>query len=242
MNIRAVFCEIWRVFLAKWFWFASIGTVIFLWLGLGSESYYMLQSSEIPLDMLGLLQTTMTSESTALSLPALAALPAAAVALAEMRTGIFRAKVFRAGRCSWRTGKIGACMVSAVLSQLLGVLIFIGVLFGLTLKNGSVEESAVEGALWGAIGARLLASVAFACFGSTIAVLTGSSASAYVAPMAACFTLKLLGSRFFLDVQYIDPLEWMSGDKNAIKLLLILCVIMIIAQDLALRREMKRHA
>ena len=101
---RAAVWETLRSLTDKWFWLAAGATVIFLWLGIGTESYIMLQSSEFPVDKRELLQNSLMSESTSLSLPALAALPAAAMALTEVKTGIVRSKVFRVGRRAWRIG------------------------------------------------------------------------------------------------------------------------------------------
>lgn len=235
---RAAVWETLRSFTDKWFWLAAVATVIFLWLGIGTESYIMLQSSEFPVDKRELLQNSLMSESTALSLPALAALPAAAMALTEVKTGIVRSKVFRVGRRAWRIGKLAACAVSAVLSQMMGIVAFVGILSILECRNGCIVPSAVENGVIGTmIGAHLLAAVIFACFGAAMAMLTGIGASAYVAPMAACFTMKLLGSRFFLETPYIDPTEWLSGNEFALRLLWMLLAATMCLFDLALRKD-----
>ena len=240
--LRCSALESFRALMGKWFAFAAVGTLIFLWLGIGTDSFNMLRSDQFTVDRQNLIYMSLTSESTALSLPALAALPAAAMALTELRTGIFRAKVFRSGRAAWRTGKIISCITSAALSQAVGLLAFSLVLWVFELKRGSVEVSSVEsGVLGGMIFARLLAGAAFACFGAALSLATGSAATAYVAPMAACFTLKLLGSRFFLETRYIDPIEWLSGDKFALTLLWFILAATLILFDIILRKEMERH-
>lgn len=239
--MKAVTCELYRMLRGRWFWLTVLGTAVCLWLGLGSNSWEMIRHGYFGNEILELLKTALTGQSSVLLLPALAALPAANNALNEIRCGAMRMRVFRVGRRHYRVGKLAVCTLGAMLSQLLGMMLFYGVLWAMYAAHGVANVIALTSIL-SMITARLLAAGAYACLGAMIALWTDASASAYVAPMAACFTLKLLGSRFFIDVPYVDPSDWLAGSNFALGLTLILCVGMLILFDIVLRKEMRKNA
>lgn len=240
--MRAVFCEVGKVLCGRWLFLSAVCTAAFLWLGLGSHSYWMISVDEYSVDFIFLLNLSLTGESTMLSLPLLAALPAAASALTELRTGAFRAKVFRTGKGKWQAGKVCSCAAAAVCSQIAGIIIFSAVIALFTsIKGGVFPSISVMLGVLPVICARALSAVIFAGFGMVAAVLSGSSASAYVAPLAACFSLKLIGSRFFPGAVYINPAKWLCGDSQALILLTACCAAVILWQAVVLGTELKRH-
>lgn len=239
--MKTVICELRRVLCGRWFYWAALGTTVCLWLGMGSASWRMIRYGHFGSSFKALIQTALTGQSSMLSLPALAALPAASVALQEIRCGAMRTRIFRVGRRSYRVGKLTVCVLGAMLSQILGATLFIGLLYALYTVHGAAIQMSLTSVL-SMLAARWLASAAYACFGAGMALCTNTSASAYVAPMAACFTLKLLGSRFFIGVPYVDPSDWLAGGAGALPLMLILCVGMLGLFDAALGREMAHHA
>lgn len=239
--MKTIICELRRVLCGRWFYWAALGTTVCLWLGMGSASWRMIRYGHFVSSFKALIQTALTGQSSVLSLPALAALPAASVVLQEIQCGAMRTCVFRVGRRRYRVGKLTTCVLGAMLSQILGTILFVGLLYGLYTIHGADVQMSLTSVL-PMLATRLLASAAYACFGAVIALCTNTSASAYVAPTAACFTLKLLGSRFFIGVPYVDPSDWLAGGASALALMLILCVGMLGLFDATLGREMAHHA
>ncbi len=229
--------EILRVLKGRWFLISILGTALFLWTGIGSESYFVLNDSEHMFNVSVILRRALVSESSMLSLPALAALPAAASALLELRCGAARNAVFRAGRKSYLFGKLLSLLVSALLAQLAGIVLFTLILFS---AGGAFAASDVS-ALWEPIAARLAVSGAYACMGAIFALASGTSAAAYVAPMAVCYALIMISARFLIDVPYINPTDWLIGD-SAFLVSSILCAVCAVMFLLVLKREMRKFA
>lgn len=78
-----------------------------------------------------------------LTLPALSALPFAAQALHEIKSGAIRPAVFRTGRKNWIIGKVAGCVISGMLLQGAAV----GLLF--LILNGLMRGYAGQWFPWG---------------------------------------------------------------------------------------------
>ena len=175
-----------------------------------------------------------------LTLPALSALPFAAQALHEIKSGAIRPAVFRTGRKNWIIGKVAGCVISGMLLQGAAV----GLLF--LILNGLTVAMIRQGFPWGEGGdfwpillRRMLCGGIWAGVGCVIALATETASAAYLSPLCLCYALMMIGTRFFPDAAMLNPMQWMSG---ATWFLVLLLVVTIAIQVLSLKRGVQRYA
>ena len=175
-----------------------------------------------------------------LTLPALSALPFAAQALHEIKSGAIRPAVFRTGRNSWIIGKAAGCVISGMMLQGAAV----GLLF--LILNGLMRGYAGQWFPWGDGGdfwpmllRRMLCGGIWAGVGCVIALVTETASAAYLAPLCLCYALMMIGTRFFPDAAMLTPMQWVNG---AAWLLVVLLIITIALQALFLKRGVQRYA
>ena len=246
--MKCIYYDLRRAIAGRWFFAALIAATAALYLSVGQATYGLLGYLE-SIDMYedsfwysvsDLLVLGMKGDFGMLTLPALSALPFAAQALHEIKSGAIRPAVFRTGRKSWIIGKAAGCMVSGMLLQSAAV----GLLF--LILNGFMRGYAGQWLPWGEGGDfwlllfnRMLCGGIWAGVGCVIALATETASAAYLAPLCLCYALMMIGTRFFPDMAMLNPMQWVSG---ASWILLILLAITLSFQVLFLNRGVKRYA
>lgn len=174
-----------------------------------------------------------------LTLPALSALPFAAQALHEIKSGAIRPAVFRTGRKNWIIGKVAGCVISGMLLQGAAV----GLLF--LILNGLTVAMIRQGFPWGEGGdfwpillRRMLCGGIWAGVGCVIALATETASAAYLAPLCLCYALMMIGTRFFPDAMMLNPMQWVSG---ATWFLTIVLAFTLALQALFLKRGAQKY-
>ena len=241
--MKCILSDFRRAIAGRWFLAALIATIITIYLSVGRATYGLigyLENIEMYDDsfwysMSDLLALGIKGNFGMLTLPALSALPFAAQALHEIKSGAIRPAVFRTGRKNWIIGKATGCVVSGMLLQ--GVAV--GLLF--LILNGLMYGIAGQWFPWGKGGDfwPLLFNRIWAGVGCVIALVTETASAAYLAPLCLCYALMMIGTRFFPDAAMLNPMQWVSG---ASWILLILLAITLSFQVLFLNRGVKRYA
>ena len=215
-----------------WFTLSILVLVISLWLDIGTEAYWLLHQEVV--DPIELFSKALLGNGSVISLPLLASLPCAASAWQELNAGAARLAVFRCGRVSYITGKLIAVLFMAALAQVIGLMFFLGMLL---MICPSVHAPFPILALL----ARLLTAMFFSAVGGAGALVAKDAVSAYVIPIALCFALSMISSRFLISVRLANPLNWLKGDPQAIGLLILLIVSASVIYVTSLRLVMKQY-
>lgn len=221
-----------RAITGRWFLVAFFASVVSLYMSIGDQSYYlinMLTEMELSedsfwLDAASLLLQGMQGDFGVMILPALSALPFAAQALQEIKSGAIRPAVFRVGRKNWIAGKLLSTFASGMLLQIVAAV-------GLLLIFHLMMLICVGG--WFPMGdftpvrplllRRMLCGGIWAGAGCLMALMTETTSAAYLAPLCLCYTMVMIGIRFFPDVALLNPSNWLSG--MLWPLLLVLAVL-----------------
>lgn len=222
--------EIFRILKSKWFWLSASITVVTLWAGIGPDSYWLLQGAEM--ESAWLFQNAFTSSMNAIALPLLAALPGAALVRKELGSGSVRSVLFRIGMRKYLFSRVASLLLSSVAAQLIGAGCFIMIL-GFLATDVSFPITYLT--------ARLICTAVFSVVGSFGALLTKDMTCAYAVPIASCFALSMLRSRFMIEAEYIDPLCWLSGTPDKLLFMGVTLVLLLNGYTLFLRREVKRN-
>ena len=246
--MKSICYDLRRAIAGRWFLAALIATIITIYLSVGRATYGLigyLENIEMYDDsfwysMSDLLALGMKGNFGMLTLPALSALPFAAQALHEIKSGAIRPAVFRTGRKNWIIGKATGCVVSGMLLQGVAVgllfLILNGLMYGIA---GQWFPWGKGGGFWPLLFNRMLCGGIWAGVGCVIALVTETASAAYLAPLCLCYALMMIGTRFFPDAAMLNPMQWVSG---ASWILLILLAITLSFQVLFLDRGVKRYA
>ena len=134
--MKSICYDVHHAIARRWFLAALIATTVALYLSVGQatygligylESYELFEENSFGYSMTDMLTMGMKGDFGLLTLPALSALPFAAQALHEIKSGAIRPAVFRTGRNSWIIGKAAGCVISGMLLQ--------GAAVGLLLSN-----------------------------------------------------------------------------------------------------------
>ncbi|NLG37612.1 MAG: hypothetical protein GX549_06310 [Clostridiales bacterium] len=231
--MRAIRADMRRALTGIWFPISVVATVACLWMDLGEDSYWLLRGGGM--EPMTLFAEALAGAGSALALPILAALPAAGAALRELSAGAARMAVFRCGRGAYIAGKLLAVLLAATLSQSAGCFAFAGLLLMLCPAPAAAFPASI-------LLNRLLSAMVFSLIGGVGALLTDDPVSACTVPTAASFALTMLSSRFLIGVRYVSPLSWLSGDSDALTLLIALIAAASALYAVVLRRELGRHA
>lgn len=247
--MKSICYDVRRAIAGRWFLAALMATTVALYLSIGQasygligylESYELFEENSFWYAMSDLLALGMKGDFGMLTLPALSALPFAAQALHEIKSGAIRPAVFRTGRNSWIIGKAVGCVASGMLLQGAAV----GLLF--LILNGLMRGYAGQWFPWGDGGnfwpmllRRMLCGGIWAGIGCVIALATETASAAYLAPLCLCYALMMIGTRFFPDAAMLNPMQWLNG---ASWLLVILLIITISLQVLFLERGVQKYA
>ena len=150
--MKCIYYDLRRAIAGRWFFAALIATTVALYLSVGQatygligylESYELFEENSFGYSMTDMLTMGMKGGFGLLTLPALSALPFAAQALHEIKSGAIRPAVFRTGRNSWIIGKAAGCVISGMLLQGAAV----GLLF--LILNGLMRGYAGQWIPWG---------------------------------------------------------------------------------------------
>ena len=149
--MKCILSDVRRAIAGRWFLAALMATTVALYLSIGQASYGLIgylesiewQEGNFWYSMSDLLALGMKGDFGMLTLPALSALPFAAQALHEIKSGAIRSAVFRTGRKSWIIGKVAGCAISGMLLQGAAV----GLLF--LILNGLMYGIAGQWFPWG---------------------------------------------------------------------------------------------
>ena len=246
--MKSICYDLRRAIAGRWFIAALIATAAALYLSIGQATYSLIdylesiewQEDNFWYSLSDLLILGMQGDFGVLTLPALSALPFAAQALHEIKSGAIRPAVFRTGRTAWIMGKAAGCALSGMLLQGAAV----GLLF--LILNGLMCGIAGQCFPWGngtdfwlLLFNRMLCGGIWAGVGCVIALVTETASAAYLAPLCLCYALMMIGTRFFPDAAMLNPMQWVSG---ASWILLILLAITLSFQVLFLNRGVKRYA
>ena len=246
--MKCILSDVRRAIAGRWFLAALMATTVALYLSIGQASYGLIgylesiewQEGNFWYSMSDLLALGMKGDFGMLTLPALSALPFAAQALHEIKSGAIRSAVFRTGRKSWIIGKVAGCAISGMLLQgaAVGLLFLIlnGLMYGIA---GQWFPWGKGGDFWPLLFNRMLCGGIWAGVGCLIALVTETASAAYLAPLCLCYALMMIGTRFFPDAAMLNPMQWVSG---ASWILLILLAITLSFQVLFLNRGVKRYA
>ena len=246
--MKCILSDFRRAIAGRWFLAALMATTVALYLSIGQTSYGLIgylesiewQEGNFWYSVSDLLALGMKGDFGMLTLPALSALPFAAQALHEIKSGAIRPAVFRTGRTAWIVGKAAGCTLSGMLLQgaAVGLLFLIlnGLMYGIA---GQWFSWGKGGDFWLLLFNRMLCGGIWAGVGCVIALATETASAAYLAPLCLCYALMMIGTRFFPDAAMLNPMRWVNG---AAWLLVVLLIITIALQALLLKRGVQRYA
>lgn len=188
-------------------------------------------------DWARLLKNTLHGDFSSLLLPALSTLPFASQPLQEMRSGAFRPVLFRSHRLGYIAGKTVACVISGMLVYGMAALLLI---LGLEAALGIqalplIGKDALISFLPELLGLMGCGGV-WACFGCAVALSTETTSAAFIAPLCLCYALRMIGTRFFPEIRWVNPMMWPGRPA----LYAAFCIAVILCAG-ALQRSVKKH-
>ncbi len=246
--MKSILYDLRRAVAGRWFLAALFAAAAALYLSVGQDTYDMISYLEsidqyddsywYPLSEM--LVLGMQGGFGMLTLPALSALPFAAQALHEIRSGAVRPAVFRTGRKSWIAGKAAGCIASGMLLQGAAAGLVYLVLNGLMLAVSGQEFPWGDGTeFWPVLLRRMMCGGIWAGIGCVTALITETSSAAYLAPLCLCYTLMMIGTRFFPDAVMLNPMQWLSEGAGLLPALLGLVIILAV---FFLNRGVRKYA
>ena len=246
--MKCILYDLRRAIAGRWFVAALFATIVGLYLSIGPATYSLIdylesikwQEDNFWYSLSDLLILGMQGDFGVLTLPALSALPFAAEALHEIKSGAIRPAVFRTGRTAWIMGKAAGCTLSGMLLQGAAV----GLLF--LILNGLMVAMTGHGFPWGKgedfwllLFNRMLCGGIWAGVGCVIALATETASAAYLAPLCLCYALMMIGTRFFPDAVMLNPMRWVNGNEWV---LVVLIVVSVTLQIIFLNRGVRKYA
>lgn len=218
--MKVIWTNLFQAFGGRGFFLAALGTV----LALVSANFEVLltvfRSGGGPMEMvffLMFLREALASDTMALVLPIVAALPFTASYFDDLQSGFIKAYLPRAGFRSYIAGKLIACALSGGLGCVAGIVGF-SVLSGAVFLPG---VSALGAGFASEIGWILKSSTMlffagafWALVGMTAAAVTRSGLMAYAAPFIFFYVLVILSERYFKGAVFLSPKAWMRPDAG----------------------------
>ena len=235
--MKCIFYDFRRAITGRWFLVAFFASVVSLYMSIGDQSYYLMNMlSEMEmyedsfwLDAASLLLQGMQGDFGVMILPALSALPFAAQALQEIKSGAIRSAVFRVGRKNWIAGKMMSTFASGMLLQLaaaMGLMVAFHLL--MLIYTDTFFPMGDFMSVWPLLLRRMLCGGIWAGVGCLIALMTETAAAAYLAPLCLCYAMVMIGTRFFPEATLLNPVNWLSAPAWPLLLLLAGLVISLI--------------
>ena len=218
--MKSILYDLRRAAAGRWFLAALFAAAAALYLSVGQDTYDMISYLEsiaqcdegywYPLSEM--LVLGMQGSFGMLTLPALSALPFAAQALHEIKSGAIRPAVFRTGKTAWTVGKASVCIVSGMLLQGAAVGLLYLILNGLVRgRTGQWFSWGTGAEFWQMLLCRMLCGGIWAGVGCVIALATETASAAYLAPLCLCYALMMIATRFFPELPTLNPTLWVSG-------------------------------
>ena len=212
-----------RLFRGGWFWGAVFLTFASLWAGIGSNLIRIMRNEQWSFGWVA--EETLVSSASVITLPVFAALPCAAFVWNEMHCGAVRPVVFRCGVRIWRMSKMVAVMVSAAVGQGIALAAFCSVVKGVPSA--------------GMLFSRLFLTLFYAWLGAASAIWCRDGVIGCLVPVVFSFACQLFGGRFFPDIVWLQPGNWMNG--RCLWVGVLLAGLGFIAFDCTLRKETSRY-
>ena len=246
--MKSIFYDLRRAITGRWFLAALLASTIALYLSIGQATYGLIdylksiewQEDSFWYSMSDLFALGMKGDFGMLTLPALSALPFAAQALHEIKSGAIRPAVFRTGRNSWIIGKAAGCVISGMMLQGAAVGLLLLILNGLMRGYaGQWFPWGNGGDFWPMLIRRMLCGGIWAGVGCVIALATETASAAYLAPLCLCYALMMIGTRFFPDAVMLNPMRWVNGNEWV---LVVLIVVSVTLQIIFLNRGVRKYA
>lgn len=220
---RAICAGCRQAFTGAAFFAAVLGTVLVLAAGCFKDGWSALQALDQSLLANGfhrtLLETALGSDTMALALPILSALPFTASYLDDIRSGFIKEYLPRTRARDYIAGKAAACLLSGGLALVLGILLFSGFsALALTpLEQAPPKDTEPESWLAPLLEQclRFFCSGAFwSLVGMTMAAATGSRYMAYASPFILFYVLVILCERYFRKLYILNPKEWIAPQQT----------------------------
>lgn len=245
--MKCIFYDFRRAITGRWFLVAFFASMASLYMSIGNQSYYLINMlSEFEmyedsfwLDAATLLSQGMQGDFGMMVLPALSALPFAAQALQEIKSGAIRPAVFRVGRKSWIAGKMLSTFASGMLLQLaaaMGLLVAFHLL--MLIYTDKFFPMGDFMSVWPLLLRRMLCSGIWAGVGCLIALMTETAAAAYLAPLCLCYAMVMIGTRFFPGATLLNPTNWLTG---AVWPLLLALIVLAAGLAWILRKKVNAY-
>lgn len=218
--MKCIIYDFRRAITGRWFLVAFFASVASLYMSIGDQSYYlvnMLSEMEMYEDSFWLDAATLLSQGLqgdfgVMILPALSALPFAAQALQEIRSGAIRPAVFRVGRKGWIAGKLLSTFVSGMLLQMaaaIGLLLVFHLM--MLICAGQLFPTGDFAPVRAVLLRRTLCGGIWAGAGCLFALVTETTSAACLAPLCLCYAMVMIGTRFFPDRALLNPVNWLTG-------------------------------
>lgn len=245
--MKCIIYDFRRAITGRWFLMALFASAASLYMSIGNQSYYLINMlSEIEmyedsfwLDAATLLLQGLRGDFGVMILPALSALPFAAQALQEIKSGAIRPAVFRVGRANWIAGKLLATLVSGMLLQLsaaLGLVLIFHLL--MLIYADALFPTGAMNSVWPMLVRRMLCGGIWAGVGSLLALMTETASAAYLAPLCLCYAMVMIGTRFFPQATLLNPTNWLTG---AVWPLGLVMIVLVAALTYVLRKKVNAY-
>ena len=245
--MKCIFSDFRRAITGRWFLVAFFASVVSLYMSIGDQSYYLINKlSEMEmyedsfwLDAASLLLQGMQGDFGVMILPALSALPFAAQALQEIKSGAIRPAVFRVGRRSWISGKLLSTFASGMLLQItaaIGLLLVFHLM--MLIYAGELFPMGDFAPVWAVLLHRMFCGGIWAGVGCLIALMTETTSAAYLAPLCLCYAMVMIGTRFFPEATLLNPSNWLTG---AFWPLLLVLIVLMTALAWMLRKKVNAY-
>ena len=184
--MKCILYDFRRAITGRWFLAAFMVSVAALYMSIGSASHNLINQMKYLKEygdhfyrsVADLLTMGMQGDFGVMTLPALSALPFAAQALQEIKSGAIRPAVFRVGRRNWMIGKGITCILAGMLLPVIASMLLMIVLHGVMLIYcSSLFPAGDLTALLQPMAARMLCGGIWASVGCIIALLTETAAA-----------------------------------------------------------------
>lgn len=220
---RAICAGCRQAFTGAAFFAAVLGTVLVLAAGCFKDGWSALQQLDQSLLANGfhrtLLKTALGSDTMALALPILSALPFTASYLDDIRSGFIKEYLPRTRVRDYIAGKAAACLLSGGLALVLGILLFSGLSALILTPLEQAPPKNTEPESW--LAPLLEQCLRFFCSGAfwslvgmTMAAATGSRYMAYASPFILYYVLVILCERYFRKLYILNPKEWIAPQQT----------------------------
>lgn len=245
--MKCILYDFRRAITGRWFLAAFMASVAALYMSIGSASHNLIDQMKYLKEygdhfyrsIADLLTMGMQGDFGVMTLPALSALPFAAQALQEIKSGAIRPAVFRVGRASWIAGKLLCTVFSGMLLQFAAAMALVAVFHALMLCfAGQLFPMGAFASVWPLLMRRVLCGGIWAGMGCLVALLTETASAAYLAPLCLCYAMVMIGTRFFPQVPLLNPVHWLNG---AIWPLLLMLPVLMLALGWMLRKKVNAY-